>query len=583
MERALAAEHARTMEHLNRTKSQSSSRAGTPTPMPMSVMGRNPSGSDFWLDTAENGSSTQTRVTRNLKAYVADEEEELAREDRQDACIADETVSPSEEAVHVPWAAKSERVPTPFGIARPVHTNGKPERIPTPFPFATGQYSKSQGKKPINSSPAVGNAKFNTSPARLERISSSSPLQLVFDPSPPRPSSIQEGKGMEKASILPSSQEMDSWRPGSTDSTASSLHPGFRTRLAPRYSPLHRTTKHRQLPNIDSVISPCPMPSQGIEDVFALRYGDFFATPVGVRSPIDKDGIGIASPMSSERFYELPEYTGDSASSTDSMSPRRMPKRPGLFSSSASTVSEGRAVLSPSVSEAGARAGVELDFEMEEEVWYPEWLKEVEKERGIGVGFVGRVKGLFRKMRGREGGGNTVSGIMEVSSHFTLMMSSESTFTTGFASASTPFATKASKSAENATASFAVNTTLVTSLVTPTKTALHSHVTTTTPIHAAGPIAISQDDIPQGWIPDLQRADTIKLHTELVLSLGVLGLGIVAVWLWSLCGCWWRGECFWHCDQGTCWGVRKKWRRTKIKRKGYRQQGYPGDERWRYT
>lgn len=34
----------------------------------------------------------------------------------------------------------------------------------------------------------------------------------------------------------------------------------------------------------------------------------------------------------------------------------------------------------------------------------------------------------------------------------------------------------------------------------------------------------------------MQRGDTIRFHTELIFAFGVLGIGIAAIWLWSLCG-----------------------------------------------
>ncbi|KAL5387101.1 hypothetical protein DPSP01_003711 [Paraphaeosphaeria sporulosa] len=115
-------------------------------------------------------------------------------------------------------------------------------------------------------------------------------------------------------------------------------------------------------------------------------------------------------------------------------------------------------------------------------------------------------------------------------------MASESTTTTGIALATTPLETASSHSAENTTASFTVHTTLVTSLVSPTETPLLSGNTATTSTYVAGPIVVSLDDIPPGWIPDVQRTDTIIFHNELIFTLGVLAMGILAVWLWSLCG-----------------------------------------------
>ncbi|KAL5416018.1 hypothetical protein PMIN04_008355 [Paraphaeosphaeria minitans] len=151
-------------------------------------------------------------------------------------------------------------------------------------------------------------------------------------------------------------------------------------------------------------------------------------------------------------------------------------------------------------------------------------------------------------------------------------MASKSTASSDILPSKTPLETASSQSVENITTSYVGYTTLATSLVSPTETALLSNETATTPTDAAGPIVISPDDIPPGWIPDMEREDTIAFHNELIIMLGLLAMGILAVWVWSLCGCWWRGECFWHCDQGTCWGIPKKWRRMRMKKKGYREQ-----------
>lgn len=381
MEHAVAAEHALAMEHLE---------------LPESVMGRKFRVPQSVLNpTTRERSSRQNEVRKDLNAYVADEEEELAREAGRDVCVVEESVGPSEEAAQVPIAANLERIEIPFVTARTSPVNKKPERIPTPFPFFKGQYTKSEGKKPIASS-TDAKPKFNTSPARLERISSSSPLQLDLFPSPPRASSVQGGKGEGDSISLPSKDELQRWRLESTSSAASSLHPGIRTPVAPRYSPLHKAPKDRDLPTIDSVISPLSTHVWGTEDAPALRYADFFSSPVNTRSPINKEGAGIASPMSSERFYRLPEYTGSSTSSSRTIRPRRRSASQAMSSSPGSTVSEGRVVASPV-----PEAEVGLGFEMDEVVCFQDWIEEVEREDRARSSFSGKVKGLLKKMRGR--------------------------------------------------------------------------------------------------------------------------------------------------------------------------------------
>jgi hypothetical protein len=90
--------------------------------------------------------------------------------------------------------------------------------------------------------------------------------------------------------------------------------------------------------------------------------------------------------------------------------------------------------------------------------------------------------------------------------------------------------------AHNTTALFMVYTTLVTSIISQAETSLPSNATATTSTDAAGQTAVSPDDIPHGWLPDEHRADTIKLHAELIFTLSILGVAIAAIWLWSLCG-----------------------------------------------
>ncbi|KAK7187608.1 hypothetical protein DPSP01_003710 [Paraphaeosphaeria sporulosa] len=407
MEHAVAAKYADAMEYLELPESVK----GRKCRVPRSVW--NPTGSDFHHDTVE-GSSRRQRARKNLNAYVADEEEEMAREVGLDVCIAHETAGLNEEAAHIPMTAEVERIPTPYITARSTPIGTKPERVPTPMPFALGQYTKRQGNKHINPF-SDGERQYSTSPARLERISSSSPLQLDLFPSPPRSFSVLEGKGKGNAPALPSPEEIDRWRPLSISSigTATPLHPGIRTPLAARYSPLHnKATRERQLSNIDSVISPYPVPCPGIEDVSSLCFGNFFASRVQPRSPAYEEGVGNASSTSSEQFYKLPEYTG--SSNTDLIRPRRRQQDPvGIkpldlelssldveLRSQGSPVSE-VLVGSPPVSEA-----LTGDFELEEVITFQEWNEAQKREDRFERSFLGKARSLYRKIRGKFGGGD---------------------------------------------------------------------------------------------------------------------------------------------------------------------------------
>ncbi|KAL5416019.1 hypothetical protein PMIN04_008356 [Paraphaeosphaeria minitans] len=389
--------------------------------LPESVKGRKcrvprsvliPSGSDF-CHYALGGPSRQNGDRKNLNEHVADEEEDLARKVGLGVCITDKTVGPSKEPSQILMAAELDRIPTPYFTARSTPIGTKPEREPTPMPFALVQDTKRQGKMPVNSIPD-GKRQYSTSPARLEHILSP-PFQLDLFPSPPRPFSVQEGKSKGKAPALPSPEEIGRWRPLSVSSTgtATPLHPGVRTPLAARYTPLQKkAAREPQLPNIDSVISPYSGPTQGFEDISALRYGDFFASPLHRRSPVYKEGVGKASPMSSERFYKLPEYTG--SSNTELMCPRRRVEGPvGIgpldlelnsldveLRSLASSVSEGL-LASPPVSEA-----LTGDFELDEVITFQEWNEAQEKADRFERSFLGKTRSLFRKIRDRVGGSN---------------------------------------------------------------------------------------------------------------------------------------------------------------------------------
>jgi hypothetical protein len=408
MEHTFAAEHARAMKHLDRADSHNASvplmrgsaHAEVPPPKPR-VSGRkcrvpesvlNPSGPGSCLDRGE-GSSRREEVKRNLNPYVSDEAEELSTTIGQDVSIAHKAASPSEQA------------PQPL-------TSERPERLPTPFPFAKGQFTKRQGKQPIDSSSENGKSKFNTSPGRLERVPST--IYSVHASSPPRPSSVKEGKDNDKAIDLPSPQEVDAWRLESNASNASSLHPGFRHALTPRYSPLHKGSTDLRLPNIDSVLSNTSSPhpsSPGLSlsqfplPPNALRYADFFATPVEPRSPVDKTGHGNASPADTERFNNLPEYTGDS--------PPYERARPKWAATAPPVHGPGMRVEVASLYREGFLEGeIEWRQRTAEERRRAEQERVRECLRAKGArGFVGRVKGLLRKMRAVGGGeGRMVEG-----------------------------------------------------------------------------------------------------------------------------------------------------------------------------
>jgi hypothetical protein len=94
----------------------------------------------------------------------------------------------------------------------------------------------------------------------------------------------------------------------------------------------------------------------------------------------------------------------------------------------------------------------------------------------------------------------------------------------------------AAHDAGNTTASILVYTTLATYMVLQIETAPPSNTTATILNGAAGATAVSPDDIPYGWLPDEHRADTARFHAELIYTLGILVVGIAAIWLWSLCG-----------------------------------------------
>jgi hypothetical protein len=218
-----------------------------------------------------------------------------------------------------------------------------------------------------------------------------SPIHSSLAPAPLRPSSLKEGKDKEKAIDPPSPEEVDAWRLESNASTASSLHPGFRRALTPRYLPLHKIPKTIHLPNIDDVLSepssPSVVLSQSPPPPGALRYGDFFATPVESRSPVNRTGQGNASPVDTERFFKLPEYTGDSPPYERVRPERRVDSASHFRDESKEWGIEG-----------WQRAEQEMGWEREQER-----ARGATREQDTGKGLVGRIKGLFRKMRGVSG------------------------------------------------------------------------------------------------------------------------------------------------------------------------------------
>lgn len=91
------------------------------------------------------------------------------------------------------------------------------------------------------------------------------------------------------------------------------------------------------------------------------------------------------------------------------------------------------------------------------------------------------------------------------------------------------------------TAEFAVvYTTPITSApsqtVPITKLPTPSNVIASIPAQPSWPIvhAILEDNIPDYTTPDPDAEDVSKLHLQLILGVGVLGVGIVLVWIFSL-------------------------------------------------
>ncbi|KAL1593245.1 hypothetical protein SLS60_010853 [Paraconiothyrium brasiliense] len=329
----------------------------------------NPTMQDFCVDNGEGPSAEREKDRskgKGLKAYVVDEAEELARSIGQNRNVGDGFAGPSKATPLIVESAKLERTPTPFPFTK---TNRK-------------------GKDPMRISPTEKKDKFNTAPARLEPISL--PTMFAISSPSPRPSSVR--LGLEKGTVVnfPSQEEIDSWRV-ELDASTTSRHPGFVTPGRPyrrfRDSPLNnfKSPKELWIRNIDSVVAPsissCPAPFPLAPT--ELRYRDFYSPLVG-RSPLNEESLGIASPVSTERFYGMPDYRGD----MDSPGP---PPRKMRLKRRASSVSETRKALPPKKPLEMA----EMDRDRNEST-------ENGEDRENGQGLTGRLKLLFKKLWNKE-------------------------------------------------------------------------------------------------------------------------------------------------------------------------------------
>ncbi|KAF1955847.1 hypothetical protein CC80DRAFT_80013 [Byssothecium circinans] len=68
--------------------------------------------------------------------------------------------------------------------------------------------------------------------------------------------------------------------------------------------------------------------------------------------------------------------------------------------------------------------------------------------------------------------------------------------------------------------------------------------------------AISPADIPEAWRPKQLERENRNFYVVCGLLAGFFVFAILCIWGVALCSCWWRGECFWHCEEeeGCCLG-----------------------------
>lgn len=406
MEHEVAMQHAHAMEFVDALEYADSELADTEYvdamehfELPDRVL--SPKGLGFRHDSG-TGSSTLNEERHDSNAHVPYGKRGFAQEIDPGVWLANRTKGHREAAIYVSVAAERKRIPTPYIPAISPPTSMKPERVPTPMPFSVRQRAERRAGKLFISAPD-NDSRFGTSPARLQRISSTSSTHLELFPSPPRSPSAHEENSHGKAPAL-SPETIDPRRPMSISSTgtATPLHPGIRTPFTARYEPLHyRAGKKHALASIDSVMSPSSS-RHSMRDVSTLRNKNSFASPVPSISPPHEESPGQVPSVNSEQFDSLSEDAETIGAELVRMPPR--PPTPAVLgpqdiesSPPPSPASEAR-VMGSLVSEA-----LTGDIEVDEVLYYEDWKKALQKAERYKKSVLGRLKGFLGKIRSRGG------------------------------------------------------------------------------------------------------------------------------------------------------------------------------------